>query len=576
MDGRRRRRPSQLRDLDGNPVRLADLRGKLVWLNFWATWCPPCQAETPVLREMDERYRDQGLAIVAVAVQETTVDDVRAYAERYELDYPIAFDASADIFDLYRVFALPTQFFIGPDGRILEVVNGPLTREAIEAPPGAPGCRRGFRPGSPGTQRLRARRHRPLRRHDHLVVRCRRAAKRPPGGPDGHPRNRGPLSGHGARPAAAYSPSNRKRSRSGTSLPTGIRASCDSTTVQSSSTARRNSSPLTATRVEREVVERGHPARVRGPRPHAQVAEERERPCARPGPAHDHRLVARRSARRSGRPRRPGAAPGRPRPSPRRPSPPRAAAPAGRTRPRPASCRRARSPTRRAGRRSSPAGTPASPSARSRPPAWSKWRWLIATTSTDRRVEARLPQRRHDRRAVVPAHRRVLVVHPLADAGLDQHAAGRRLDQQAVERLGSRRFSSSSPSAQARHRTHGTGPRSAPGVGAERAGLDRARRVVPPPRSVPPVDRVVDRPRLRPPRGRFAPALEVRVERGRGGLGLALVLGAELLAAVRPLHGRAHPEEADLADPHAEVERDRQVGDVRQLERQVPFQPGST
>jgi thiol-disulfide isomerase/thioredoxin len=116
-----------LTDLDGNPVRLADLRGKLVWLNFWATWCPPCQAETPVLRDMDAAYRDRGLAIVAVAVQETTVDDVRAYAQRYELGYRIAFDASADIFGRYRVFALPTQFFISPDGTILDVVNGPLT-----------------------------------------------------------------------------------------------------------------------------------------------------------------------------------------------------------------------------------------------------------------------------------------------------------------------------------------------------------------------------------------------------------------------------------------------------------------
>ena len=122
--------PGQLLDLDGNPVRLEDLRGKLVWLNFWATWCPPCQAETPVLREMDERYRDQGLAIVGVAVQETTVDDVREYADRYGLEYPIAFDASADIFDLYRVYALPTQFFIGPDGVVRKVVNGPMTSEA--------------------------------------------------------------------------------------------------------------------------------------------------------------------------------------------------------------------------------------------------------------------------------------------------------------------------------------------------------------------------------------------------------------------------------------------------------------
>lgn len=116
-----------LTDLDGRPVRLADLRGKLVWLNFWATWCPPCQSETPVLRDMDAAYGAKGLAIVGVAVQETTVDDVRAYAQRYELGYDIAFDASADIFRLYRVFALPTQFFIAPDGKILEVINGPLT-----------------------------------------------------------------------------------------------------------------------------------------------------------------------------------------------------------------------------------------------------------------------------------------------------------------------------------------------------------------------------------------------------------------------------------------------------------------
>ena len=127
----------QLGDLDGNPVRLADLRGKLVWLNFWATWCPPCQSETPVLRDMDEAYRDKGLAIVGIAVQETTPDDVKAYADQYQLGFPIAFDASADIFDLYKVFALPTQFFIGPDGRVIQVVNGPMTddtaRQLIEA-----------------------------------------------------------------------------------------------------------------------------------------------------------------------------------------------------------------------------------------------------------------------------------------------------------------------------------------------------------------------------------------------------------------------------------------------------------
>jgi peroxiredoxin len=118
-----------LTDLDGSPVRLADLRGKLVWLNFWATWCPPCQAETPVLRDLDEAYRDRGLVLIAIAVQETSVDNVRAYAERYELGYRIAFDASADAFDVYRVYALPTQVLIGPDGTIRQIVNGPVTVE---------------------------------------------------------------------------------------------------------------------------------------------------------------------------------------------------------------------------------------------------------------------------------------------------------------------------------------------------------------------------------------------------------------------------------------------------------------
>ncbi len=118
-----------LRDLNGKPVQLANLRGKLVWLNFWASWCPPCQSETPVLRDMQAKYGQAGLVIVGVAVQETTPDDVATYAAKYQLPYPIAFDATADVFNLYRVFALPTQVFIAPDGRVLQVVNGPMTDE---------------------------------------------------------------------------------------------------------------------------------------------------------------------------------------------------------------------------------------------------------------------------------------------------------------------------------------------------------------------------------------------------------------------------------------------------------------
>lgn len=126
----------RLADLDGRPIRLADLRGKAVWINFWASWCPPCQQETPILRTLAERYRDAGLVVVGIAVQETSPDDIRAYADRYDLGYTIGFDASGHIYRAYRVFGLPTQFFIRPDGTIASVgktVDEAAAVAAIEA-----------------------------------------------------------------------------------------------------------------------------------------------------------------------------------------------------------------------------------------------------------------------------------------------------------------------------------------------------------------------------------------------------------------------------------------------------------
>ncbi len=122
----------QLTDLQGKPLRLADLRGKVVWLNFWASWCPPCQSETPILRKMDLAYRDRGLVLVGVQVQQT-VDDGQRYASTYNLGYRIGADVSADIFREYKVFALPTQFFIDRTGVIRTVVNGPVDESSARA-----------------------------------------------------------------------------------------------------------------------------------------------------------------------------------------------------------------------------------------------------------------------------------------------------------------------------------------------------------------------------------------------------------------------------------------------------------
>jgi cytochrome c biogenesis protein CcmG, thiol:disulfide interchange protein DsbE len=123
----------QLLDLDGTPITLASLRGKVVWLNFFASWCPPCQQETPILRRLSDTYRDRGLALVGISVQETTAADVTAYADRYRLHYRIGFDGTGEVLREYKVFALPTQFFIDTGGVIWQVVPGPVDEQGAAA-----------------------------------------------------------------------------------------------------------------------------------------------------------------------------------------------------------------------------------------------------------------------------------------------------------------------------------------------------------------------------------------------------------------------------------------------------------
>ena len=124
---------TQLTDLDGKPIRLADLRGKAVWVNFWTTWCPPCQSEVPILRDVSARYKDQGLVLIAISVQETSPADVAAYAARYQLGYTIGFDGSGAIFHAYKAYGLPTQVFIDPNGVIAAIVGAPLDQAGAEA-----------------------------------------------------------------------------------------------------------------------------------------------------------------------------------------------------------------------------------------------------------------------------------------------------------------------------------------------------------------------------------------------------------------------------------------------------------
>ena len=121
--------PVPLLDLDGEVISLAALRGSPVWLNFFATWCPPCQEETPVLRDAYRTYAPQGLELVAVSVQEATPEVVAEYAATYSLPYTIGFDATSAVFDTYQGFGLPTHVFIDAEGVIRHLRYGPIDRE---------------------------------------------------------------------------------------------------------------------------------------------------------------------------------------------------------------------------------------------------------------------------------------------------------------------------------------------------------------------------------------------------------------------------------------------------------------
>jgi thiol-disulfide isomerase/thioredoxin len=124
---------SPLLDLDGKPISLAALRGHPVWINFFASWCPPCQAETPILRDIAEEYRDRGLVVIGISVRETSAADVAAYAAKYRLGYTLAPDLTGEIFDLYHPPGLPTQIFVGPEGAVRSFVLAPLSLAAARA-----------------------------------------------------------------------------------------------------------------------------------------------------------------------------------------------------------------------------------------------------------------------------------------------------------------------------------------------------------------------------------------------------------------------------------------------------------
>jgi thiol-disulfide isomerase/thioredoxin len=121
-----------LEALDGKTMRLSDLRGKAVLLNFWATWCGPCKIEMPWFVELQNQYAGQGLQIVGVAMDDASKEDIGKFAKDMGVNYPILIGKES-VGDQYGgVPALPESFLIGRDGKIVDKIIGLRGKAEIE------------------------------------------------------------------------------------------------------------------------------------------------------------------------------------------------------------------------------------------------------------------------------------------------------------------------------------------------------------------------------------------------------------------------------------------------------------
>jgi len=111
--------------LTGQSLRLGDFKGKVVFLNFWATWCPPCKEEMPSMERLYGRYRDKGFTILAVSIDSGGPAPVAAFAKKLGLTFPIGLDPELRVANQYAMRGLPATFLIDRKGTIAAVAIGP-------------------------------------------------------------------------------------------------------------------------------------------------------------------------------------------------------------------------------------------------------------------------------------------------------------------------------------------------------------------------------------------------------------------------------------------------------------------
>jgi thiol-disulfide isomerase/thioredoxin len=132
-DGQAPRAELRLKSIDGQHVRLSDYRGKVVVLNFWATWCAPCAAELPMLVQAEKYYNSKGVVFIAASVDDRkTKKSVPNFVKKYNVSFPVWLNATThDLLSLRMGVAVPSTAFLDREGRIAARVEGQMREEDL-------------------------------------------------------------------------------------------------------------------------------------------------------------------------------------------------------------------------------------------------------------------------------------------------------------------------------------------------------------------------------------------------------------------------------------------------------------
>lgn len=121
-----------VKSTDGRGILLSSLKGKVVILNFWATWCPPCRQEIPGFLELYDKYKNHGLEIVGLSVEKGKQNEVVSFINSYKISYPVSFADSAMISDYGPINYIPTTFIINKEGDIVHKQVGSISSAQLE------------------------------------------------------------------------------------------------------------------------------------------------------------------------------------------------------------------------------------------------------------------------------------------------------------------------------------------------------------------------------------------------------------------------------------------------------------